>query len=126
MKIIKILFLFITTFVYSQQKVVYYNYGYGYDGMEKMAKVKDSTLVYSNFNARPEIRAEVADSILIKYRNLKEGVLVVKIKSAKIIGTLKIIKRERLILVNYYYERIEYSNGLIEIYKSPKKRVKKK
>jgi hypothetical protein len=126
MKIIKILFLFITTFVYSQQKVVYYNYGYGYDGMEKMAKVKDSTLVYSNFNARPEIRAEVADSILIKYRNLKEGVLVVKIKSAKIIGTLKIIKRERLILVNYYYERIEYLNGLVEIYKSPIKKVKKR
>jgi hypothetical protein len=115
-----------STFVYSQQKVVYYNYVYGYDGMEKMAKIKDSTLVYSNFNARPEIRAEVADSILIKYRNLKEGVLVVKIKSAKIIGTLKIIKRERLILVNYYYERIEYLNGLVEIYKSPIKKVKKR
>ena len=129
LKTIKILFLLITTFVYSQQKVVYYNYGYGYDGMEKMAKVKDSTLVYSNFQARPEIRVEVADSVLSKYRKLKEGPLVIKIKSAKIIGNLKIIKSDNLILINYYYERIEYTNGLVEIYKKPiklKKRVKRK
>lgn len=127
---IRILFLLITTFVYSQQKVVYsqqkvvyYNYGYGYDGMEKIGKVADSTLVYSNFQARPEIRAEVADSVLSKYKKLKEGPLVINVKSAKVIGVLKIIRQERLILINYYYERIEYTNGLIEIYKKPKKRV---
>ena len=82
-----------------------------------MAKVKYSTLVYSNFQARPEISAEVADSVLSRYRKLKEGPLVIKIKSAKIIGRLKIIKSDNLILINYYYERIEYTNGLVEIYK---------
>jgi hypothetical protein len=126
MKKTSILFLLITTFVYSQQKVKYYNYDYGYDGMEKIGKVGDSTLVYSNFQARPEIRAEVGDSVLIKYRKLKEGPLVIKIKSAKIIGRLKLIKQDRLILVNYYYDRIEYTNGLVEIYKKPKKKTKKR
>jgi len=124
MKKISILFLFVTTFVYSQQKVEYYNYGY--DGMEKIGKVEDSTLVYSNFQARPEIRTEVADSILSKYKKLKEGPLVVRIKSAKIIGRLKLIKQDRLILVNYYYDRIEYTNGLVEIYKKPIKKTKKR
>ena len=122
MKKISILFLLITTFVYSQQKVVYYNYGYGYDGMEKIGKVADSTLVYSNFQARPEIRAEVADSVLSKYRKLKEGPLIIKFKSGKVIGRLKLIRQERLILVNYYYDRIEYTNGLVEIYKKPIKK----
>ena len=122
MKKISILFLLLTTFVYSQQKVVYYNYGYGYDGMEKIGRVADSTLVYSNFQARPEIRAEVADSVLSKYRKLKEGLLIIKFKSGKVIGRLKLIKEERLILVNYYYDRIEYTTGLIEIYKKPIKK----
>ncbi len=126
MKKISILFLLITTFVYSQQKVVYYNYGYGYDGMEKVGKVADSTLVYSNFQARPEIRAEVADSVLSKYRKLKEGLLIIKFKSGKVIGRLKLIRQERLILVNYYYDRIEYTNGLVEIYKEPIKKTKKR
>jgi hypothetical protein len=126
MRKISILFLLITTFVYSQQKVVYYNYGYGYDGMEKIGKVADSTLVYSNFQARPEIREEVADSVLSKYRKLKEGPLIIKFKSGKVIGRLKLIRQERLILVNYYYDRIEYTNGLVEIYKKPIKKTKKR
>jgi len=122
MKKISILFLLLTTFVYSQQKVVYYNYGYGYDGMEKIGRVADSTLIYSNFQARPQIRAEVADSVLKKYKKLKEGPLVINVKSGKVIGRLKLIKEERLILVNYYYDRIEYTNGLVEIYKKPIKK----
>jgi hypothetical protein len=121
-KIIKIILLLVTTFVYSQQKIVYYNYGYGYDGMEKIGRVVDSTLIYSNFQARPEIRAEVADSVLSKYKKLKEGPLTIKIKSGKVFGRIKLIKQEQLILVNYYFERIEYTNGLIEIYKNPLKK----
>ena len=90
--------------------------------MEKIGRVVDSTLIYSNFQARPEIRTEVADSVLSKYKKLKEGPLTIKIKSGKVFGTIKLIKQEQLILVNYYYERIEYTNGLIEIYKNPLKK----
>jgi len=64
MKIIKIIFLFLTTFVYSQQKVQYYTYGY--DGMESISSVRssDTMVVYSNYKSRPLIRREVCDSIL--------------------------------------------------------------
>ena len=123
-KIIKILLLLMTTFVYSQQKIEYYNYGY--EGIEKIGKIKDSTLVYSNFFAKAEIRAEVADSILKKYRKLKSGNYQVNIKSAKVFGRLELIRTKDLINVNFYYSKTEYNNGLISIYKQPIKKVKKR
>ena len=113
-----------TTFVYSQQRIEYYNYGY--DGMEKIGRLKDSTLVYSNFKARPLIRVEVCDSILKNYKKLKSGNLIVKIKSAKVFGRLELLREHNLISINYYYNKVEYSNGLVEIYKSPIKKVKKR
>ena len=123
MKIIKILFLFLATFVYSQQKVQYYNYGY--DGMESVSRVRgsDSMVVYSNYRARPLIRREVCDSILKKYRYLKNGSYTVVIKDAKVFGRLKIVRKYNLVSIKYFYERIIYSNGLTEIYKKSKKRV---
>lgn len=134
MKIIKIIFLFLTTFVYSQQKVEYYNYGY--DGMERVGNVRgsDSMVVYSNYKSRPLIRREVCDSILKKYRSLRNGPFIVDIKGAKVFGKLEIDRKHNLVSIKYYYEKVNYSDTLIEIYKPPikktykksKKRVKKK
>lgn len=130
MKIIKILLLFLATFVYSQQKTVYYNYGY--DGMESVNNVRgsDSMLIYSNYRSRPLIRREVCDSILKKYRFLKNGPYIVNIKSAKVFGMLQIDRRHNLVSIRYYYEKIIYGDTLIEIYKKPvvksSKKVKKR
>jgi hypothetical protein len=130
MKIIKIIFLFLTTFVYSQQKVQYYNYGY--DGMESIGNVRgsDSMLIYSNYKSRPLIRREVCDSILKKYRLLKNGPYIVNIKCAKVFGRLEIDRKHNLVSVKYYYEKVNYSDTLIEIYKKPviksPKKVKKR
>ena len=126
MKIIKILLLFITSFVYSQQRIEYYNHGY--DGMESVSRVRgsDSMVVYSNYRARPLIRREVCDSILKKYRYLKNGSYNVVIKDAKVFGRLEIVRKDNLVSIKYFYERIIYSNGLTEIYKKSKKRVNKK
>jgi hypothetical protein len=123
MKTIKILLLFITTFVYSQQKVQYYNYGY--DGMESISNVRgsDTMVVYSNYKSRPLIRREVCDTILKNYKKLKNGPYIVNIKSAKVFGRLRIDRKHNLVSIKYFYERIIYSNGLTEIYKKSKKRV---
>ena len=125
MKIIKILLLFITTFVYSQQKIVYYNYGY--DGIESIGRVigSDSTVVYSNYRARPLIRREVCDSILKRYRFLKNGPYNVNIRGIKVFGRLKIERRNNLVSIKYYYKKVKYGNKLIEIYKKPTKKIKK-
>ena len=134
MKIIKILFLFITTFVYSQQRVEYYNYGY--DGMEAISRVRgsDSMVVYSNYKSRPLIRREVCDTILKNYKKLKNGSYIVNIKNIKVTGRLEIDRRHNLVSIRYYYERVNYGDTLIEVYKKPvvkspkkvKKRIMKK
>jgi hypothetical protein len=126
MKIIKIIFLFLATFVYSQRRIEYYNNGY--DGIECVSKVRgsDSMVVYSNYRARPLIRREVCDSILKKYRYLKNGPYIIFIKDAKIFGRLEIVRKDNLVSIKYFYERVIYSNGLTEIYKKSKKRVNKK
>ena len=130
MKTIKILLLFITTFVYSQQKVQYYNYGY--DGMESINIVRgsDSMVVYSNYRSRPLIRREVCDTILKNYKKLKNGPYTTYIKNVKVTGRLEIDRRHNLVSIKYYYEKINYGDTLIEIYKKPvvkySKKVKKR
>ena len=126
MKKISLLFLLITSFVYSQHKVEYYNYGY--DGMESISRVKgsDSMVVYSNYKSRPLIRREVCDSVLKNYKKLKNGTYIVNIKNTKVIGRLEIVRKHNLVSISYYYERVEYSNGLIEIYRKPIKKTKKR
>jgi hypothetical protein len=123
---ILLLFLFITTFVYSQKKIEYYNHGY--DGMESINRVKgsDSMVVYSNYKSRPLIRREVCDSVLRNYKKLKNGPYIVNIKTAKVIGRLEIVRKHNLVSIKYFYERVEYSNGLIEIYRKPIKKSKKR
>jgi hypothetical protein len=129
MKIIKILFLFLATFVYSQQKVQYYNYGY--DGMESISNVRgsDTMVVYSNYRSRPLIRREVCDTILKNYKKLKNGPYIVNIKSAKVFGRLQIDRKHNLVSIKYYYEKVKYGDTLIEIYKNPSikpcKKIKK-
>jgi hypothetical protein len=124
-KLLKILFLLITTFVYSQKRVEYYNYGY--DGMESVSRVRgtDSMLIYSNYKSRPLIRKEVCDSILKHYKKIKNGPYTLNIKDAKVIGRLLIEKRHNLVSVTFFYESVEYANGLIEVYKPPIKKLKR-
>ena len=126
MKKISLLFLLITTFVYSQKKVEYYNYGY--DGMESIGNVRgsDSMLIYSNYKSRPLIRREVCDSVLKNYKKLKNGTYIVNIKNTKVVGKIEIIRKHNLVSISYYYERVEYANGLVEIYKKPIKKTKKR
>ena len=123
---ILLLFWFITAFVYSQKKVEYYNNGY--DGMESVSNVRgsDSMVIYSNYKSRPLIRREVCDTILRNYRKLKNGPYIVNIKDAKVIGRLEIVRKHNLVSIKYFYERVEYSNGLIEIYRKPIKKTKKR
>ena len=133
-RLVRLLFLLMTTFVYSQQKIEYYSYGY--DGMESISRVRgsDSMVVYSNYKSRPLIRREVCDTILKNYKKLKNGPYIVDIKNIKVTGRLEIDRKHNLVSIKYYYEKINYCDTLVEIYKKPvvksskkvKKRIKKK
>lgn len=91
-----------------------------------MVRNSDSMLIYSNYKSRPLIRREVCDSILKNYKFLKNGNYIVLIKDAKVTGTLKIDRRHNLVSVSFYYKQVEYFDGLIEIYKKPLKKPKKR
>ncbi len=122
-KIILTVFVLTSLFVTSQNQNEYYSYGYM--GIEKMGQLRDSTVIYSNYYARPLIRMEVADSIINSYSTLKTGPLKVKISTGTVTGRLVVTRKHKLVAIDYYYEKVEYLNGITEIYLE-KKIVKKK
>ena len=87
-------------------------------------------VVYSNYRSRPLIRREVCDTILKNYKKLKNGPYTTYIKNVKVTGRLEIDRRHNLVSIKYYYEKINYGDTLIEIYKKPvvkySKKVKKR
>jgi hypothetical protein len=76
----------------------------------------------------------VCDTILKNYKKLKNGPYIVNIRNIKVTGRLEIDRRHNFVSVKYYYEKINYGDTLVEIYKKPvvkspkkvKKRVVKK
>lgn len=114
--------MLISAFVASQNQNEYYSYGY--EGIEKIGKLRDSTVVYSNYHARPLIRMEVSDSILNSYRSLKTGPLKIKISTCTVTGRLVVTRKHKLVAIDYYYEKVEYLNGVTEIYIEKKKKKK--
>jgi hypothetical protein len=82
-------------------------------------------LIYNNFHSIPIIRKEVADTISKKYHSLKNGIYNFTISSAKVTGRVEIVRKGKLILLNFYYIKVEYSD-FIEIYQDPKKQAIKK
>jgi hypothetical protein len=115
MRKILLLFLFVSTFCYSQN-VEYYKYGY--EGIEMFGKVKDSTVIYTQHKAKGTIRTDVAKRIVNLYldRKLKDGNLVVELPIAIVSGRIKIERKGKLVVINYFYERVEWCDkDLIEI-----------
>lgn len=52
---------------------------------------------------------------------IKSGEVVIELKDAKVFGIIEIIKgKYKSKSVKIIYQKVEYQNGLIEIYKKPK------
>jgi hypothetical protein len=121
----KWLFILLPMFCLGQ-KVEIYHYGYG--GIVKVFKKTNSMTVFCDSLARPFISYEVIDSVMSRYskRLLESGNLTFPIKSAIVVG--KVIKRQRgsLLVYIFVYEKVVYHNGLVELYKKPKKKNKLK
>ena len=115
MRKILLLFLFVSTFCYSQN-VEYYKYGY--EGIEMFGKVGDTTVIYTQHKAKGTIRIDVAKKVVNLYldRKLKDGNLVVELPIAIVSGRIKIERKGKLVVINYFYERVEWCDkDLIEI-----------
>ncbi len=98
------------------------NYSYGKNGIEYITKSKDETVVVSTFNSKPKIKDEIAINVYYYYKekNPKSGNKIsITANGATVKGTYFINKKGTLTAVEFHYEKIEWTNGLTEIYVKP-------
>lgn len=112
-------FLLVTNFVFSQQKNRIETYHYGQSGMELIAKSKKETVIISTHNAKMNIRQEIARKVYDLYAENKlinNTVIIIPGNHANVKGKCVIRKKDNLIAVDFYYETVEWENGLTEVY----------
>lgn len=120
-----LVFLIIFQFVSSQEDKeknnVITTYKYGHNGMEYIVTSNKETVVVSTFNSKKDIKSEIAQKVYDFYKNNKEiktlNLLTINGEVAKVTGKYSVTKKGKLIAVNFYYEKIEWNNGRIELYK---------
>lgn len=103
-------------------------YSYGYEGVEKIYRKNDSVIIFSNSRARPYIKDAVIDTVIKRYQlgRIKSGEIIIQLNDAKVFGIIEITKgKDKSKSVTIIYEKVEYKNGLIEVYRKPKKQFKK-
>lgn len=116
MKILLIATFFISQVIIAQtpKREFYKN---GQNGIEIISQNKTGTIVISTYNAKMKIKDEIAHNFYQRYLKNEvktDSMLVIIGKTAKVTGKCKIIKKSKLINVNFYYEKIEWASGLIE------------
>jgi enolase len=106
-------------FIFAQEKKTS-TYNYGYNGMEYVVISTSETTIVSTFNSKYQIKDEIAANVYSKLKetNFSTGdTITVVANNATVTGKCYIQKRGKLTSVNFYYEKVEWDNGLVEIYK---------
>jgi hypothetical protein len=103
---------FFTSLSFSQT-----SYIHGQSGIEMVAKDKDTMYVYQQFQAKMEIRKEVAKDILNTYLEKKNpgGIKVICTSKGEVTGNLTITRKKGLVLLDFQYLSILWDNGILEI-----------
>lgn len=118
----KIIFslILISQVSFAQPNVHVENYSFGQNGMEIIAKSKKSIVIVSTFNAKMTIREEIARKIYSMYAENKledNKKYTIAGNEANVTGNCIIRKKNNLVAIEFYYEKVEWYSGLIEIYK---------
>ena len=115
-----LLILLASQFTFAQKKPKVEYYSNGHNGMEFVAKNEDKTIIISTFNAKMNIRQEIARKLFDLYMDNKlnsESVITVNGTVACVTGKCVIRKKDNLTLVDFYYESVEWDSGLKEVFK---------
>jgi hypothetical protein len=105
---------------FSQEKPAPTIYKHGHNGMELIMKSNSGTVIISTFNSKMAIKDEVAEKVYdaFKKNEIVNGQpLTIIINQATVIGTCQIKKKGTLTAVNFYYEKVEWASGLVEVYR---------
>lgn len=117
-KIVFIAALFLSQLSFAQKKEPQY-YTNGQNGIQFIAQSTKGTVIVSNFNAKMTIREDIARKVYDLYLKKKikaNEIITVNGKEAKVIGKFEIAKKGKLTNLNFYYQKVEWKNGLVEIY----------
>ena len=111
-----LLFLFYTVSMAQTETIYYEN---GLDGIDKIYKKKSETIVISTFNAKASLQSDVSDNLYEFFKNNPktiDSVIVLKTDRAAVKGCYKITKKLNLTSVDFYYEYIAWTTGVLEIF----------
>ena len=109
-------------FAQEENKIVTYNYGK--NGLELIVKQDDgTTILISTYNSRPAIKDEIALHVL-EYFDEKKPSSGSKIKveaaTAVVDGTIKIVYKDKLTAIDFYYESVNwFKKRITEVYVDP-------
>ena len=112
--------LLLTQIAFAQEKKKIETYSFGQNGMELIAKSSKDVVIISTFNAKMNIREEIARKVYSLYAENKletNKKYTISGNEASVTGKCVIRKKNNLIAIDFYYEKIEWYSGLIEIYK---------
>jgi hypothetical protein len=118
-KIVFFIMILFTQLSFAQKNKEPQFYSNGQNGIQFIAKTKKETIIVSNFNAKMTIREDIARKVYDLYLKNKikaNEIITVKGKEAKVIGKFEILKKGKLTNLNFYYQKVEWKNGLVEIY----------
>lgn len=110
----------LTQIAFAQEKKKIETYSFGQNGMELIAKSSKDVVIISTFNAKMNIREEIARKVYSLYAENKletNKKYTISGNEATVTGNCVIRKKNNLIAIDFYYEKIEWYSGLIEIYK---------
>ena len=110
----------LTQIAFAQEKKKIETYSFGQNGMELIAKSSKDVVIISTFNAKMNIREEIARKVYSLYAENKletNKKYTISGNEASVTGKCEIKKKNNLIAIDFYYEKIEWYSGLIEIYK---------
>lgn len=113
------LVLFASQLLFSQENHPTTTYKNGHNGMELIVAFKKYTVVISTFNSKPNLKEDIAQKVydLYKENKFKTGeIICIKGSDAKVTGKCFVTQKGDLISVNFYYDKIEWNNGSIEIH----------
>lgn len=112
--------LLISQFAFSQQAIATTTYINGHNGMELIVTSKSNTIVISTFNSKMELKDDIAEKLyaIFKETKFKTGdEICVAGNDAKVTGKCFVTRKGDLTAVNFYYDKIEWSSGLVEFHK---------
>jgi hypothetical protein len=91
-------------------------YMHGQSGIELFYKDKDTTYVYHQHQAKMEVRGEVATIVLNEYLKKKKpgGVRVICTSYGEVRGFLKIIRKPKMVVLDFQYISVLWNDGTLE------------